>query len=113
MSTNTITEILKLLKHERNALKAGDFDTLDTLAETKNRLFEDLTRNSPAPSDLRQIKVRLSENQTLFSAAIKGVAAARDRIDALQNVREGLSVYNQSGQMAKVPTSRPAVRKKA
>lgn len=113
MPTDTVAKILELLEREGVALKTGSFDTLDSVAELKDNLFDDLTRGQPSSSDLWRIKSRLTENQTLFSAAIRGVSAARDRIEALQNVREGLSVYDQSGQMEKVSTQRPVLRKKA
>ena len=113
MPTDTVSDILDLLDRERDALRTGLFQDLDALGDTKQRLFAKLTQGAPEVSDLKQIKVRLSENKKLFSAAIRGVSAARDRIDALQNVREGLNVYDQSGQMAKVSTGQPVLRKKA
>jgi hypothetical protein len=113
MPDQTSARLLVVLAKERTAIRTADFAELDLLAVQKFDLFEALPRSGTSESDLVQIKTKLIENQTLLSAAISGVAAAQDRIAALRNVREGLSVYDQSGQIAKVTTRRPGVEKKA
>lgn len=106
-------ELAGLLAAERDALRCGDFAVLETQAAQKAELFQRLAHHGAPPETLRRIKMMVTENQALLSAAIGGVRAARDRLDALQKVRDGLTVYDQSGQSAKVATAPPALRKKA
>lgn len=113
MASALAKQIITLLETERQALKAGQFDVLDALAEQKAKLFDRLSDQTLSEPMLAQIRARLSENQALFLAAARGVAAARDRLIALQNVRENLSFYDRSGQMANVQSARPIVERKA
>ena len=105
--------ILKLLADERAAIKDAQFAKLEGLLSQKERLFAALPSSTPTPSELKEIKQRLDTNQSLLNAAITGVADAQVRIAALRNVREGLSVYDQSGQIAQVQTRRKGFEKKA
>lgn len=107
------TQMIALLSRERTALRKADFEELASLAEEKSLLFEALPHSRATDHDLTKIKDRIDENQTLLSAAISGVAAAQDRLNAVRNVRDGLSVYDQSGQIAKVQQPRPGMEKKA
>jgi flagellar biosynthesis/type III secretory pathway chaperone len=113
MADQPSTRMLALLDKERTAIRMADFAQLEGLADQKAHLIAALTSGPNAKSNLIRIKAKLDENQSLLRAAISGVAAAQDRIAALRNVREELSVYDQSGQMAKVPTRRPDMEKKA
>ncbi|MFQ1700429.1 flagellar protein FlgN [Loktanella agnita] len=101
------------MDEERTAIKTASFDALQPLAAAKQKLFDQMRLADMAKDDLDLIRERQSENQALLAAAISGVNAARNRITELQNVREGLSVYNRSGQMNKVPTRLPELEKKA
>ncbi|WP_394180941.1 flagellar protein FlgN [Yoonia maritima] len=110
----TITQkLLTTLNAEKAALCSGSFDALDELSHQKYQQFEAFSATQPTGPELQKIQRLLSENQTLISAAIAGVQAARARVDALQNVRSGLSVYDQSGALARVSICRPDVEKKA
>lgn len=113
MPDRIVVELLELLDTERSALHRCAFDLLDHLANKKKHLIESLETSAINPSDMRKIGKRLSENQALLAAAIAGVKAASDRIAALQKVRSGLDVYDQTGQMAKVSAVRPGMEKKA
>jgi flagellar biosynthesis/type III secretory pathway chaperone len=113
MPSETAKELIQLLDKERLALNTGAFDDLDQLSGAKTILFENLTRADSSAADLALIKHKVSENQKLLAAAIRGVSAARERLAALENVRGGLAVYDRDGQLAKVPTSKPALQKKA
>lgn len=102
-----------LLARERVAIRTADFDGLAAIADEKAQLFNALPTSGATQDDLAKIKRQIDENQTLLSAAISGVAAAQDRLTAVRHVREGLSIYDQSGQMAKVQPPRPGMEKKA
>ena len=104
---------MDLLQAERAALRTGEFEVLDALLASKTALFARLAQSDASHAELAQIKTRLAENQSLLAAAIRGVEAARERLAALQHVRETLNTYDQQGQMAQVPTARPSMTKKA
>jgi len=106
-------QMTALLDRERTAIRTADFEKLAGLADEKAMLFDVLPNSQTSQSDLAQIKRQIEENQTLLSAAISGVAAAQDRLKAVRHVREGLSIYDQSGQIAKVQSPRPGMEKKA
>ncbi|PUB11789.1 hypothetical protein [Yoonia sediminilitoris] len=113
MAENLAEQVIDLLEQERLALRAGQFEVLDGLADQKNRFFESPLMRELTDTDLAQIRKKLLENQMFLSAAVRGVAAARERLAELQNVRENLSFYDQAGQMANVKTPRRAVERKA
>lgn len=113
MHDSAVASLLKVLKAERVAIQSGKFELLLGLEEQKAAQLQILETMSPPLKELRMIRPKLIENQQLLSAAIAGVKAARDRIEALQNVRSGLSVYNESGTMATVPMRQTAIEKKA
>jgi len=102
-----------VLEQEKLALLSGDFTVLDSLAPEKAALFSRLELLHPDATSLLKITAKLDENQTLLAAAIKGVASARDRLDALSHVQKTLSVYDHSGRVEFVPNRRPALEKKA
>ena len=107
------TRMIALLDQERVAIRTADFDGLAVIADEKGALFNALPDSGATRAELTLIKQRIDANQTLLSAAISGVTAAQDRLTAVRHVRDGLSVYNQSGQMDKVKTPRPGMEKKA
>jgi hypothetical protein len=113
MHDSAVEMLLMTLKEERAALRSGKFERLLDLEEQKSAQLQVLERKLPPHADLHKIRTKLSENQKLFSAAISGVKAARDRIEALHNVRSGLQTYDKSGAMATVPIRQTAVEKKA
>lgn len=113
MRDDVISDLAALLDRENAAIIAGDYATLDALAARKQLLFDTLTGIAFAEPDLRVISGKLARNQSLLAAAIKGIAAARSRLAALRAVRDGLQVYDQSGQFATTPLTRPELVKKA
>jgi hypothetical protein len=105
--------LLAILANERLAIRTANFAVLDTFAAEKSALFDALPTSQTVPADLLAIKACLAENQTLLRAAISGISEAQNRIMAMRNVRDGLSIYDQSGRIAKVQTCRPEMEKKA
>lgn len=113
MSDRAAAQLLALLQEEREAIRTAAFDELEGLATKKEGMLATLLQNRPPPAEMEKIRTKMAENQTLLVAAIAGVKAARDRIDALHRVRQELSVYDRSGQLAKVTAPRPGLEKKA
>ncbi|MEO0916619.1 MAG: hypothetical protein AAFY31_06500 [Pseudomonadota bacterium] len=106
-------EILALLKDERAAIRRADFDELEKLTQTKEKLFVELQSEAPGEITLSRIKDLLNTNQALLSAAIKGVNDAKARLLEIAEVQKGLRFYDPTGQMAQVETRRSALEKKA
>ena len=113
MPKPTYQQLTDALVQEKKALKRGVFEDLDAISATKVLLFERLAQENPTASEMTAIREKLAENQSLLVAAIAGVQAARDRSSALEHVRDGLNVYDQSGKMALVPTRNSDFEKKA
>lgn len=113
MPDDVAHQVLAVLHEERMALRTANFDQLNTLADSKMKLFEMLQSASSRKSDLALIKERLEVNQTLMLAARRGFAEAQERLTAMRGVRESLSFYDQSGQMSQVPTRQASIVKKA
>lgn len=81
------------------AVKAGDYPRLATLSAMLDTI--------PAPADpaaLTRIAKRARENDALLGATIKGLRAARRRIDALRN-GQTLTTYDSAGQKRDHPAA--------
>jgi hypothetical protein len=113
MHDSAVAVLLMTLKEEQAALRSGKFELLLDLEEQKSAQLQALEHKPPSRAELHKIRTKLSENQKLFSAAIAGVRAARERIEALHNVRSGLNTYDKSGAMSTAPLQRSAFEKKA
>ncbi|PRY77594.1 hypothetical protein CLV80_10577 [Yoonia maritima] len=111
---NSVTKrLIQTLKAEKSALREASFDVLGSLEKPKSELFKELAESAPDANELRAVQLAVTENQTLLSAAIAGIGAARARIEALQNVRSGLNVYDKSGAISKMANPQPEIEKKA
>ena len=113
MSDNRITTLNTALDEEAIALRRGNYDDLPVLREKIFGLVEQLASKPPEPSVLRPIKAKIEANQRLIEAAISGVAAARERIAQLHEVRDGLSVYNARGIRATTRLGKGGMERKA
>ncbi|WP_439154522.1 flagellar protein FlgN [Yoonia sp.] len=113
MSDRAFAQLSELLSAEREAIRSAAFDVLDDLAAQKAQIFATLMRGKPDRDQMAGINRQMADNQTLLAAAITGIKAARSRIETLRQVRQELSVYDQSGQMAKVTALHPGMEKKA
>lgn len=113
MRKSTTEALVTLLDQESDALRKGDFAGLADFAKRKNSLITALTKDQARATDIAAIRAKAARNEALFASAIKGVQTARDRISALNDVRNGLSFYSENGQMKHVPENRSAMERKA
>ena len=113
MSEAIITELHALLDREKQALMAADFDPLAELLAQKETLLHQLACSKPTTDLLGGIQTKMDENQTLLAAAIKGVSAARDRLEALKTVQNTLSTYAPDGRVELALNRRRSLEKKA
>ena len=113
MVDSTTTQLLKLLNREREAIIQADFLTVDHCVVEKETLLSALKNSPMVAGALTQIRSALEENQTLLASAIAGVQAARTRVAELKDVRMGLRVYDQTGQIAQVQTRNTGFSKRS
>ena len=76
-------------------------------------MLDQLAISRPSTRLLRPVREKMIDNQALLAAAIKGVAAAGERLEALHNVQKGLSVYDDSGRVELVRQHSHILEKKA
>jgi len=101
------------LRKERAAILAGDFKEIDDLYSSKETIFKDLALQHLSGNELATIQDALEKkNQQLLRASIEGVSSAKARLSALREVREGLRVYDQSGQFADVSNGQNEIYKR-
>ncbi|MDO7608169.1 MAG: flagellar protein FlgN [Loktanella sp.] len=100
------------LRKERAAILAGDFKEIDDLYSSKETIFKDLALQHLSGNELATIQDALEKNQQLLRASIEGVSSAKARLSALREVREGLRVYDQSGQFADVSNGQNEINKR-
>lgn len=113
MQNKVIDALHEILDAEKSAILCADYDALGALEVSKENLLKQVPLLERETRLLATIKGKILANQALLRAAIDGLAAAKARIDALQNVRDGLNVYDQSGKIATVPNRLSALEKKA
>jgi len=86
---------------------------VDQCVAEKEILLATLLTSPVTAGTLAQIRIALEKNQTLLKSAIAGVQAARTRIAELKDVRMGLRVYDQAGQIAQVQTRNIGLSKRS
>ena len=106
-------KFIQLLEQERRAIVTADFDKIDSLAASKQALFDQTLSRVKNKAALSEIHNALQRNQALFLAAIEGVSAARQRISAMREVRDNLRIYDQSGRIAQVASKTPDLSKRS
>jgi hypothetical protein len=105
--------MIEVLDREGKALQMGDLAALSEIAEAKMALSLSLHQSRATKQELEILRAKASANANLLAAAIRGIKAARSRLDALAEVRGVLSVYGPAGKLERVPTRQSDVERKA
>lgn len=113
MQPDLMGRLHALLQQERDALMAATYDDLPAIAAQKESYLRALKAGDFAPHALNTLKARMSENQALVAAALRGIRAAQQRFAALEHVRDGLTTYTSEGALSSVQTARHQIEKKA
>lgn len=113
MQHDAVSALLRVLDNEGAALRAGDLSLLSDIAEEKARLSVAIKKQHITQQQLEILRAKASANASLLAAAIRGIKAARARLNALTDVRDVLSVYGPAGQIERVPTKKSDVERKA
>jgi hypothetical protein len=104
----------QLLSEERACLLSGDLAALPRLIAAKERL---LSRVEAAPAPPTAVLARLRDaaerNQGLLDAALRGVQAARARLETVRNGGPALNTYDASGRGATLGDRGPSVERRA
>jgi flagellar biosynthesis/type III secretory pathway chaperone len=96
-SDTSAQRLLALLAAERKALLAGELAALPDFVVAKERLTAALSSAPPEAGELVRLRVAAASNQALLEAALRGVKAARARIDAARSGGAALSTYDARG----------------
>jgi hypothetical protein len=110
--TSVNIALINHLQKERAAILAGDFREIDALFPLKEEFFRALAHQKLKTSELIEIQSVLAKNQRLLRSSIDGVKSAKARLTALREVRQGLRVYDQSGQFSAVSSAQNEINKR-
>ena len=121
MSSSDLTRALvaleNLLEAERHAIREGNFDGLDRMADEKARLIDFVAAHqvaSPAQRELlERLQTRTQGNQRLLAAAIAGVRAAQRRLDMIRRAARTLNTYDAMGRAATIGSTQGTVERRA
>jgi flagellar biosynthesis/type III secretory pathway chaperone len=113
MANSAIQDLLAVLDREGEALRIGDLAEIAVIADEKSKLGLALESQSATQAELEILRAKASANASLLAAAIRGIKAARSRLEALSEVRDTLSVYGPTGQLDRVATGQSDVERKA
>ncbi len=103
----------RLLDDERDVILSGQFDRLEGLAEGKFEALAQLPDWHLSEERLAALATRVTRNQSLLDASIRGIKAAQVRIESVIGAAGHLSTYDRNGQKSDLGQARNALRKKA
>jgi flagellar biosynthesis/type III secretory pathway chaperone len=108
------TALAQLLAEERACLLSGDLAALPRLILAKERLLELVQGASAPPAEvLDRLKAAAERNQALLDAALRGVQAARARLETVRNGGPALNTYDAAGRSSTVGGRGPSVERRA
>lgn len=89
--------LIALLKSERQALRRGRLDEVGAMAAEKAMLVERVERSRPRPQTIRRIGALAAESLRLLDAALRGIRAARARVDSIGQAPSPMASYDGQG----------------
>lgn len=100
MSKRAVERLSHLIMIERDALLAGDLDTVGSLAEEKTELAQTLEQVNSA--ELRVLSSQLEHNGRLLAAAREGVVAVLATLKNQREARSTLASYDSKGKATQI-----------
>lgn len=94
---STAGQLQALLADERKALLSGDLTALPAFIGPKETLMSSPDLMSAPQEELENLQSAAKSNQALLEAALKGVQAARERIEIAKSGGASLSTYTAQG----------------
>lgn len=110
MAGDAVPALERLLEAERAAIRSGDFAGLERLAAEAERMAGRLGAEA-GPAALQRLRNRAEANRRLLAAAIRGVEAARARLEVIMS--GGLSTYDDRGRTQALSGPSRAVERRA
>ncbi len=110
-----VASLARLLELERAALMSGDLAQLPSFIAGKERLLIAIERDATRPdaAALERLKERASANQALLDAALRGVRAAKSRLETARSGGPALATYDARGKAESHGPERPTVERRA
>lgn len=102
MTEKTAKRLLRLLDAEHAAITAGKFEILPDLGVEKEELFAALSKAPPSRDTVGLIDAATTRNQRVLEAAMQGVQAAVQTLNALDQVQKGSVVYGSDGKVSRM-----------
>ncbi len=97
MANDAAVELAIVLAAEHRVLRQGVLADLPGIAIRKEALLSRLSATGTALPQWRHLIALAHENQRLIGAALKGVHAARLRLQAMRSAAEGTCIYTAQG----------------
>ncbi len=88
--------LMRLLSNERDALIAGEYENLPSLASEQNSLLETIAFAELPDHALMALQEEIDKNKRILKSALNGFQITREQITQLLRTRE-TSVYDQKG----------------
>lgn len=91
-----------ILDAEHVAILAGDFDSLNAQSAEKESLLARKPGANAGEDDLSAIARKVTRNQSLIAAAMRGVRTAQVALGDAQSIAEGSKVYGRNGEVSRL-----------
>lgn len=102
MRDRTARRMLQLLEAEHAAITEGQFDALPELGAEKEALFTALAEAQLSKEVAQRLSDATRRNQALLQAAMRGVKAAEQTLQAMQTASKGGFVYGSDGTVSRL-----------
>lgn len=105
----------RFLAEEDHALRIGALGELAQMAPRKEALLTTLAQARPAPdpATLERLKAHAAHNGALLHAALNGLRAARQRLQAARDAAAGVNTYDNTGQRQKLGSPPATLERRA
>lgn len=100
-------DIIAVLEAERAALRAGDADSLQQIADKKAELVARLEHTRPSQAAVSRLRTEAARNEALLGGHAAGIRAAMRRLQALAQANAPIASYNGDGARAQIGPSHP------
>jgi len=102
-----------VMEREAIMIRKADFSALTEATGRREHLLTRLAQAAtPSQTALEALRLHGQRNQALMGAALKGVRAARRRIEMLRNVQTSLNTYDKLGKRRDIATSAASVERR-
>lgn len=112
MHRSAFDNALKLFEAEQQALREGKIACIAEIGAQKDAIVADLASVKLSQEQAIRLREHAEKSAKMLAAALEGVKDAQKRLAALQNIRQGLSVYGADGNRQTVAQSNSGLHHK-